>query len=121
MAGRAGVFSYDEIYAMVEAIPEGRVATYGQIARLVGRPRHARQVGYALAATPPERTIPWHRVINAQGEISPRCKPGYDEYQRLLLEDEGVVFDDRGRISLARFQWRSGLTAGGVREEGFAL
>ena len=108
------MFTYDAIYAMVEAIPEGRVATYGQIARLVGRPRHARQVGYALAVTPPERAIPWHRVINARGEISARCKPGYDEYQRLLLEDEGVVFDERGRISLARFQWRPSRTGARV-------
>ena len=97
---------YQAIYAIVAAIPEGRVATYGQIAGMLGMPRHARQVGYALAATPAELSIPWHRVVNARGEISPRRKPGYDEFQRILLEDEGVVFDAGGRISLQRFQWR---------------
>ena len=104
--------SYGAIYAMVEAIPEGCVATYGQIARLVGRPRHARQVGYALAATPAGVDIPWHRVVNARGQISARRKPGYDEYQRLLLEEEGIVFDAEGRISLARFQWRPAAARG---------
>ncbi len=97
---------YQAIYAIVATIPEGRVATYGQIARMLGMPRHARQVGYALAATPVELSIPWHRVVNARGEISPRRKSGYDEFQRILLEDEGVVFDAGGRISLQRFQWR---------------
>lgn len=98
--------SHHHIYSVVAEIPAGRVATYGQIARLIGRPRSARQVGYALAATPDHLAIPWHRVVNARGEISPRRKPGYDEFQRLLLEDEGVIFDARGRICLARFQWQ---------------
>lgn len=98
--------TYQDIYLVVREIPVGRVATYGQIARLIGRPRHARQVGYALAATPDGLDIPWHRVINARGEISRRSKPGYDELQRMLLEDEGVAFDERGRICLPRFQWQ---------------
>jgi methylated-DNA-protein-cysteine methyltransferase-like protein len=97
---------YQAIYAIVAAIPEGSVATYGQIARMLGMPRHARQVGYALAATPAALSIPWHRVVNARGEISPRRKPGYDDFQRILLEEEGVVFDAGGRIALQRFQWR---------------
>ena len=100
--------SYQLIYNAVCAIPEGKVATYGQIARLIGRPRYARQVGYALAATPEDLAIPWHRVVNAKGEISRRSRPGYDEFQRILLEDEGIVFDGQGRISLANFQWEPG-------------
>lgn len=90
---------------MVCLIPEGRVATYGQIARLVGRPRHARQVGYALAALPEEHEVPWHRVINAKGEISARSSPGYEDYQRILLEEEGVELGLKGRIKLSVYQW----------------
>jgi methylated-DNA-protein-cysteine methyltransferase-like protein len=98
--------SYAPIYNMVAAIPHGRVATYGQIAHMIGRPRAARQVGYALAAAPAELKLPWHRVVNARGEISPRRKAGYDEFQRILLEDEGIVFDSVGRIALACYQWQ---------------
>lgn len=84
------------------------MATYGQIAELAGFPRHARQVGYALAALREQENpdVPWHRVINARGEISSRFDDGSEEYQRILLEEEGVVFDDGGRVSLARFQWQ---------------
>lgn len=90
---------------MVCSIPEGKVATYGQIARLVGRPRHARQIGYALAALPEEHDVPWQRVVNTKGEISPRKKAGYDDYQRILLEAEGVEFNPAGRIYLKQFLW----------------
>lgn len=86
-------------------IPRGRVATYGQVAALAGLPRQPRLVGYALHALRGER-VPWQRVINARGEISPRALPGAEAGQRPLLEDEGVDFDSRGRVSLARFQWR---------------
>jgi methylated-DNA-protein-cysteine methyltransferase-like protein len=96
--------TYREIYAIVRRVPRGRVATYGLIARLAGIPRHARRVGYALAALR-EDGVPWHRVVNAKGEISLRRTAGYAE-QRGLLEREGVVFDAEGRIDLARFQWR---------------
>ncbi len=96
---------YGAIYAVVRRIPAGRVATYGQVARLAGRPRGARQVGYALAALD-DPDVPWHRVVNAEGRVSPRRRPGADEYQRILLEDEGVAFDDDGRICLSRFGWR---------------
>jgi methylated-DNA-protein-cysteine methyltransferase-like protein len=96
--------TYEGIYRIVRRIPTGRVATYGLIARLAGIPRHARRVGYALAALRDD-TVPWHRVVNAQGEISLRSTAGYGE-QRGLLEAEGVRFDKNGRIDLARFQWR---------------
>jgi methylated-DNA-protein-cysteine methyltransferase-like protein len=87
------------IFAVVRRIPDGRVATYGQIARLAGLGGHARQVGYALAALEDD-AVPWHRVINARGEVSPRSD-GDDHGQRTRLEREGVQFDARGRVSLA--------------------
>ena len=90
---------------MVRRIPRGRVATYGQVARLAGLPGHARLVGYALHALEDE-TVPWQRVINARGEVSPRRVPGPEEAQRRLLEDEGVEFDLRGRVRLERYRWR---------------
>ncbi len=96
--------AYARIYAVVREIPEGRVATYGQVAALAGRPGHARQVGYALHASSGD-DVPWHRVINARGEISPRSEPGSEPLQRVMLEDEGVEFDARGRVSLRRYRW----------------
>jgi len=97
---------WQKIYAVVRRIPRGRVATYGQIAFLAGLAGHARQVGYALAALGPESRVPWHRVINAQGRVSPRALPGWDGVQRQLLRREGVRFDREERVSLERFQWR---------------
>ena len=131
---------HETFHRLVQCIPEGRVATYGQIAALAERPRNARQVGYALArlgACAAERSeassetqghgkdgmgrnsesarrfgagddsVPWHRVVNARGEVSER---GLDllesvDRQRFLLEDEGIVFDRCGRIDLDRFGW----------------
>ena len=100
--------SYDRIYAVVRKIPRGRVATYGQVATAAGLRGHARQVGYALNALRSARSIPWHRVINAKGEISARSIPGSEKVQRTRLEREDVVFDDRGRVSLQRFRWKHG-------------
>lgn len=96
---------YTQVYQMVCEIPEGRVASYGQIARLIGRPRHARQVAYTLAALPEEYEVPWHRVVNSKGEISARSKAGYEDYQRILLEEEGIEFSPAGRIYLKQFVW----------------
>ncbi len=96
---------YGRIYTVVRRIPRGRVATYGQIAGLAGLPGHARQVGYALHALPSHTRVPWHRVINARGEVSPRAN-GERLTQQMLLEEEGVEFDARGRLRLERFQWK---------------
>ena len=98
--------AYRAIYAVVAAIPPGRVATYSQVALLAGLPGRARMVGYAMSSLT-DPAIPWHRVINAKGEISPRSDrdPGA-ELQRLRLENEGVLFDRHGRVSLQRYQWR---------------
>ena len=95
---------YERIYAMVDSIPRGSVATYGQIAREAGMPRNARQVGFALRNLPEGSELPWHRVVNATGQISPRPGRGYPS-QRKLLRAEGVRFDRRGRIDMSRFGW----------------
>jgi methylated-DNA-protein-cysteine methyltransferase-like protein len=97
---------YARIYAVIRRIPRGRVATYGQIAALAGLRGHARQVGYALHALPQGSAVPWHRVINARGEISRRSQFGDEVRQRMLLEAEDVEFDWRSRVSLKRFGWR---------------
>lgn len=92
-------------YRVVRRIPQGRVATYGQIAAMAGHPGHARQVGYALHALPDDSDVPWQRVINARGEVSPRSEHGWEHYQRHLLEEEGVEFDPQGRVDLGRYRW----------------
>ncbi len=97
---------YDRIYAVVRRIPRGRVATYGQVAALAGLGGHARQVGYALHALTAERAVPWHRVVNARGQISARAEPGGDQIQRQLLEREGVNFDTEDRLELGRYRWQ---------------
>lgn len=112
----SGSTSYARIYAVVRRIPRGRVATYGQVAGLAGLPGHARQVGYALHALSGDEPVPWHRVINARGEISERAWRGSEDFQRVRLEREGVGFDDRGRVSLPRYQWRPRTPRGPVEE-----
>jgi methylated-DNA-protein-cysteine methyltransferase related protein len=101
----AAPVGHERIYAVVKRIPKGKVATYGQIARIVGRCT-ARMVGYAMAAVPEGSRVPWQRVINSQGMISARRHGDGDERQRVLLEKEGVKFDARGKIELAVFQWQ---------------
>jgi methylated-DNA-protein-cysteine methyltransferase related protein len=98
--------TYKRIYRVIARIPRGRVATYGQVARLAGIPGHARQVGYALHALPVEGKVPWQRVINARGEISLRSGSDNDRLQRMILRNEGVRFDREGRIDLERYRWR---------------
>lgn len=98
--------SYAKIYAAVRRIPEGRVLSYGEVARLARLPGRARQVGYAMFALPAGTTVPWHRVVNARGEISRRSRPGAELTQRILLEREGVRFNAAGRIDLERYGWK---------------
>ena len=98
---------YERIYRVVRRIPRGRVATYGQVAELAGLDGHARQVGYAMHALPSGSNVPWHRVINARGEVSERSSGDSHELQRLLLEEEGIEFDLRGRCDLKVYQWKS--------------
>jgi len=103
----SGLSSYQRIYAAVRRIPRGRVSTYGAIARVAGVAGQARQVGYALSALPDGTSVPWHRVINAQGRLSlERSASGAGIAQRLRLVREGVVVDAAGRVSLEKFEWR---------------
>lgn len=102
---------YDRIYTLVRRVPPGRVTTYGRIARQVGCT--ARTVGFAMAALPAGHDVPWQRVINARGEVSPRRNGDGDLIQRLLLEAEGVRFDARGRVDLVRYGWEPETADGG--------
>lgn len=95
---------YQRIYAIVRQIPSGKVTTYGQIARIVGGCT-PRMVGYAMSATPTGSDIPWQRVINAQGKVSPHGDGFGTEMQRALLMEEGIVFDSQGRVDFDRFGW----------------
>jgi methylated-DNA-protein-cysteine methyltransferase-like protein len=99
--GEQGFFA--AVYRAVRSIPQGRVRTYGQVALMVGRPGTARQVGWALHMLPEGTDVPWHRVVNARGEISLRGYFGEAERQRARLEAEGVRFDESGRIDLDRY------------------
>ncbi|MEA2602550.1 MAG: methylated-DNA-protein-cysteine methyltransferase related protein [Acidobacteriota bacterium] len=109
----------EAIYATIRRIPLGKVATYGQIAALAGLPRRARLVGAALRETPDGLDIPWQRVINAGGRVSPRGDLGVAEgYQRHLLEEEGVVFSASGRVDLERFGWDPDAVPQGRRRGG---
>jgi methylated-DNA-protein-cysteine methyltransferase-like protein len=96
--------SHARILAVVRRIPRGRVATYGQVAALAGLPRQPRLAGYALRHA--DDGVPWHRVVNAEGRISPRAASESVRRQRLMLEGEGVRFDAADRIPLARYRWR---------------
>ena len=94
------------ICAVISRIPKGWVATYGQVATMAGLPRRARLVGQVLQHLDPATKIPWHRVVNAKGEVSySLSRNGGDALQRRLLEKEGVEFDARNRFNLERFRW----------------
>lgn len=95
---------YSRIYAFVRQIPPGKVVTYGQVANLLGGCT-ARMVGYALAALPAGSDVPWQRVINHQGKISPHRAGFGSAMQRRLLEEEGIRFDLQGRIDFKEFGW----------------
>ena len=90
-----------EILSVVEEIPEGKIATYGQIAKLIGRDRNARLVGFVLSNAEFYGRYPCHRVVNHQG----RTAPMWSE-QKILLEKEGVVFKSDGKVDLAKYQWK---------------
>ncbi len=90
---------YETYYEIIRHIPRGRVMTYGDVAHSAGRPLFARRVGYALAALK-DPGVPWWRVINARGQISPRGWGGESADQRDRLALEGMVFDDEGRVNL---------------------
>ena len=96
---------YEQVYELVRQVPAGSVVTYGQVAAMLGSPRSARAVGYALRYLPRGTDVPWQRVINHKGEISPRFPAESPLIQRALLESEGVAFDANDRVDLKRFRW----------------
>ncbi len=96
--------TYKRIYRFVCLVPAGSVVTYGQIAAAVGGCT-ARMVGYALAALASDTDVPWHRVVNRFGKISPRDGDKSGTRQRLLLEAEGIRFDRQGQINLRQRRW----------------
>jgi len=87
-------------------IPKGRVATYSQIAGLAGKPQASRGVSWILHSCSKAYNLPWHRVLNAKGQISFPKSSRYYKTQKQLLEKEGVRFDDKGQIDMKRFQWK---------------
>lgn len=89
---------FQAVYDIVKDIPEGKVASYGTVARLAGNPRMARQVGWALHVNPFEGVVPCHRVVMKDGSLSRGFAFGGEEVQRALLEKEGVGFDAQGRV-----------------------
>ena len=94
---------HQTIYEVVKTIPAGVVATYGQVAAIVGC--GPRLVGYALASLPTGMDVPWQRVINSQGKISTRSDGAADPRQRQALIREGIVFSLKGTVDLKRFGW----------------
>ncbi len=94
------------VWELVRGIPRGRVASYGQLASMLGQPRKARHVGYALHQTPEELVLPWHRVINGRGKIS---FPDFTQQylmQKAMLEAEEISFQPDDRIDLKVYGWR---------------
>lgn len=94
---------FHQVYELVRSVPPGKVVTYGQVARWLGKANGARAVGWAMRALPKGSDVPWQRVVNSRGELS-LTSQGKD-LQRALLESEGIQFDDRGRIDLHESGW----------------
>lgn len=101
--------TFEEIWDIVRRIPPGKVATYGQIARLTGRPRGAREVGYAMAVCPADRHMPCHRVVDRFGGTKKVFDTHMPDGQRFLLEAEGVAFRPDGTVDMERCQWQPEL------------
>ncbi|HSB68740.1 MAG TPA: MGMT family protein [Candidatus Methylomirabilis sp.] len=102
---RAGLGFFDRVYVLVARIPRGKVATYGQIARLLGASRSARVVGWAMHGNPHGSKVPCHRVVQRGGSLSPNYCVGDPDRQRRLLEREGVTFRLDGRVDMSLHQW----------------
>ena len=100
---------YDRIWAVARTIPRGKVTTYGELAAAAGLRKQPRLAGYAMYNLPDGSTVPWHRVINAQGKISFPPRSARAREQKRRLEAEGVVFIG-GRVNLQRFGWRRGAS-----------
>ena len=96
---------FERVYDLVSSIPKGKVATYGQIAKMLNAPKWSQVVGYALHANPRQGVIPCHRVVDRFGQVCSGFAFGGGKVQRKLLEEEGVVFQADGKIDLKKFQW----------------
>lgn len=96
---------FEQVYRLVHQVPPGRVTSYGAVARMLDRPRAARTVGWALHSLPEGSDVPWHRVVNSRGQVSTTWSEPDTGLQRRLLEAEGVVFDENGRVDWDRFGW----------------
>lgn len=101
--------SFDRIYEIVRRIPRGKVATYGQIARLAGNKRWSRVVGYALHVNPDPDGIPCYRVVNREGRVSEAFAFGGRNQQIDLLRADGIAVSDDGIVDLSRYQWEEGM------------
>lgn len=97
--------SFEKIYEIVQQIPEGKVSTYGQVAKLSGNPRWSRVVGFALHANPAFGEIPCHRVVNREGRTAPAFAFGGSDVQRAMLEAEGVTFLADGTVDMKKHLW----------------
>lgn len=97
---------FQKVYDIVAKIPAGKVATYGQIAALTGNPRGARAVGWAMRSAPEHLNLPCHRVVNKSGEMAPAYVFGGVEYQRAMLETEGITFREDGCINMKKHLWK---------------
>jgi methylated-DNA-protein-cysteine methyltransferase related protein len=97
---------FDKVYVIVARIPRGKVMTYGEIAAILGSPRGARTVGWAMQAAPERLKLPCHRVVNRLGEMAPGEIFGGPQVQRAMLEGEGVEFDREGRIVMKECLWK---------------
>ncbi len=104
---------FERVYRLVRQVPPGKVTSYGAIARMLGHPRAARTVGWALHSLPEGSGVPWHRVINSRGRISFSRREHSANLQRALLEAEGIGFDEHGTVDWDRFGWTGGNSAPG--------
>lgn len=99
---------YDKVYQLTRQIPRGRVASYGQIAAMIGSPRGARAVGWALHTMDDDTKVPWHRVINSKGYITTTCETHTADFQAALLRKEGITVirkDEMWWVDMKKFQW----------------
>lgn len=96
---------FQEVYNIVTQIPPGKIATYGQIAAMLGSPHGARTVGWAMQSAPEDLRLPCHRVVNRLGEMAPGYAFGGSDIQRAMLEAESVVFKEDGSIDMKKHLW----------------
>jgi methylated-DNA-protein-cysteine methyltransferase-like protein len=108
---------FKRVYEIVAQIPEGKVITYGQIAVMLGVPKDAQKVGWAMASTPADLQIPCHRVVNKSGAMAPDYAFGGAEKQRAMLEKEGVTFKADGCIDMRKHLWRLEVEQPSLQEE----